>query len=473
MTQNTSISCPSRCQCSQWYPPLNAEPFVHSSINYADEMDTHNKIIDYDASVTGTPGESDTTPLSNIATHDFDTKWQAESSTPDDDQYFELTLSEAIYVDSYIMNFHVPYPYTTSPYTPDMSCWKGWTLKAKLDISDSWTTISTVTNNSIKFYRGTFTRGEYKYFRVESITAYSDQSQSARIDAYLYTMGLYDSAHKYHDCFPDPIRGINDYDSAPESNVFAGHYAYITDLLFVDGDVYDINGEVIISIKGEYVRRHSHVGGILSEFGQDVAIARRENQLKMTRLETIDFVANSGICLYMLPPPDEMWWFVNSGYAFDETSTNMNTPIVLKKPDNAHKLSPSLTVMRTYSSYSVIAARYTNAMSGTFKANTYYIAFSDDINMDSQIRFDGQESQGLVTDMDGTALTGCADASANVNVVRLKIGSIWRGWYGTLHYDPPIKLDGDIAAHLFEVRKSEKVKGSVFRYSIHGYKVPK
>ena len=42
-----------------WTPPDNAEKFVHSSINYCDEMDTHNVILDYDAIVTGTAGITD------------------------------------------------------------------------------------------------------------------------------------------------------------------------------------------------------------------------------------------------------------------------------------------------------------------------------------------------------------------------------------------------------------------------------
>ena len=93
--------------------------------------------------------------------------------------------------------------------------------------------------------------------------------------------------------------------------------------------------------------------------------------------------------------------------------------------------------------------------------------------MDSQIRFDGQESKGLITTMDGTALTGAACGSSNVNVARLKIGNPFKGKQTSVTFDPPIKLDGDIATDLFEFSKSEKVKGSVFRYVLTGFKVPK
>jgi hypothetical protein len=458
---------------SPWTPPDNAEPLVHTSINYCDEMDSHNKILDYDATVTGTPGETADTPLANIATHDFDTKWQAQAATPDDSQCFELELSGAVDVDYYIMNFHVPYPYRTTPYTPDMSCWKAWTLSGKQNEGDAWTTLETVTNNSIKVYRGTFTKGNYKYFRVSGISAYSDQAQTVRIDAYLYTMGLYDSAYRYIDRFPDPIRGRNDHNGDPEITNYTNHNIYINDIMFVIGDIYDMNGEITNVIKGETVRRHRHLGGLQSEFSEDSVRILCPNHLRMTRLNTLDFVTNSGICLYMFPPPDELWWFVNSAYAFDETTANMNTPIVLKRPDNAHKLTPVLTTIRTYTSYAVLGSRYTNTMSGEFKVNNYYISFSDNVNMDSQIRFDGQENEGLITDMDGTALTGCTNGIANVNVVRLKIGDIWRGCIGTLTFNPPIVLDGDDAAHLFEIRKNERAKGSVFRYVLHGFKVPK
>lgn len=453
-------------------PPDTAEEFIHSSINYCDEMDTHNTILDYAATVAGTAGTAGH-PLSNIANHAFNTYWQADSAVADDDQYFELELSEALEVDSYIMNFHVPYACDTAPYTPDMQCWKAWTLKAKLNVGDSWTTLETVSSNSVKFYRGSFAKGTYKYFRVESVSAYDDQAQTSRIDAYLYTMGLYDSENKYIDSFPDSRRGRNDYGNDAESVRFAGCYLYIDRMTYTDGSVYDLNGEISKVIKGEVLRKYRHIGGVRIEFVEDVERLCCVSHIKLTRLNSIDFVANANICLYMFPPPDEIWWFLNSGYAFDETTANMNTPIVLKTPDNAHKLSPAWTTSRAYSSYAVLGARYTNVMSGEFKVNKYYIAFSDDVNMDSQIRFDGQESKGLIADMNATALTGCTNATSNVNVARLKIGSIWCGCHGSHTFNPPIMLDGDDAAHLFEMRKSEKVKGSVFRFTIHGFKVPK
>ena len=456
----------------EWLPPDNAEPFCHSSINYCDEMDTHNVILDYDAAVAGTVGTTGH-PLSNIAVHDFDTYWQADSAVADDDQYFELELDDAVEVDSCIMNFHVPYAYTTAPYTPDMSCWKGWTLKGKLNSADSWTTLETVTANSIKFYRGTFTAGTYKYFRVEGITAYDDQSQTSRIDAYLYTIGLYDSDTKYNDTFPDTRRGRNDRDSDVENTRFAGCYLYINKMSMIDGGVYDLNGEISKIVKGEVRRQHRHLGGVRVDFVENPHLLCCPSHLKFTRLNSIDFVANADICLYMLPPPDEIWCFINSGYAFDETSANMNTPIVLKIPNNAHKLSPSWTTTRTYLSYSVLGARYSNVMSGEFKTGKFYISFSDLINMDSQIKFDGQESKGLITDMDGTTLTGAANASSNVNIARLKVGDIYCGCSGELTFDPPIKLDGDVATDLFEMRKGEKVKGSVFRYMLYGFSVHK
>jgi hypothetical protein len=457
----------------EWFPPDNAEEFIHSSINYCDEMSTHNVILDYDATVTGTPGQSSDTPLSNIATHYFNTKWQAEAATPDNDQYFELELLDAVDVDSYIMNFHVPYDYCTAPYTPNMACWKAWLLKGKLEAGDAWTTLETVTNNNIKFYRGSFTKGAYKYFRVDDIYTYNDQGQTARIDAYPYTMGLYDSANKYIDTFPDARRGRNDYDSTPESTKFADCWIYITRMTLTEGAVYGLNGEITRVIKGVVVGKHRKTCGIRAEFGEDVTAINRVNAVKMSRLNSIDFVANSGICLYMFPPPDEIWWFISSGYAFDETTGNLNTPITLKRPDNAHKLSPVWTTTRTYSSFAIFGARYTNTMSGIFKANKYYITFSDNTNMESIIRFDGQESKGLITDMDGTALNKCTNASSNVNIAKLKIGDCWRGRHGSLTFNPPIKLDGDDATELFETRKSEKVKGSGFRYTLHGFYAPK
>ena len=93
---------------------------------------------------------------------------------------------------------------------------------------------------------------------------------------------------------------------------------------------------------------HRDICGARSEFGRDVASVNRVNAVKFSRLNSIDFTANPNICLYMFPPPDEIWWFLNSGYAFDETTGNMNTPVVLKTPDNAHKLSPSWTTTREY-----------------------------------------------------------------------------------------------------------------------------
>ena len=456
----------------EWMPPDNAEPFIHNSINYCDEMDTHNAILDYDAAVTGTAGATGH-PLANIGTHDFDTYWWADSAVADDAQYFDLELDDALEVDSYIMNFHIPYAYTTSPYTPDMSCWKAWILKGKLNSADAWTTLETVTANSIKFYRGTFTAGTYKYFRVDGISAYDDQSQSSRIDAYLYTMGMYNSVTKYNDTFPDTRRGRNDYGVNAESTKFTDCYVYINKMSMVDGGVYDLNGEISKVVKGEILRQHRHLGGIRTEFVKDAYLLCCPSHLKFTRLNSIDFIANANICLFMFPPPNEMWFFLNSGYAFDETTANMNTPIVLKTPDNAHKLSPSWTTTRTYSSYSILGARYANTMSGEFKVNNFYVAFSDLINMDSQIRFDGQESKGLITDMGGTALTGATNGSSNVNVGRLKIGDIYCGCTGEIVFDPPIKLDGDVATDLFEMLKGEKVKGSVFRYTLHGFSVRK
>ena len=456
----------------EWEPDDRSVPFTHSSINYCDEMDTKNVILDYTATATGTVGSAGH-PLSNITTHDFDTYWQADSGVADDDQYFELELVDTVTTDSYVVNFHVPHAYATSPYTPDMSCWKGWVLKGKLNSTDSWTTLETVTGNSIKFYRGTFTSGEYKYFRVDTITAYDDQSQTSRIDAYIYTMGLYDSVTKYNDVFPDPNHGRNDCCDEPESDRFVGHTIYITKMSILEGSIYDINGEISKVVKGETQRQFRHIGGLKMEFNEDEIEIDRVNAIKMTRLNSIDFVANSGIALYMFPPPNEMWWFLGSGYAFDETTTNMNTPIILKVPDNVYKLSPAWATTRTYSSYSVLGARYTNTRSGTFKVNNFFITFSDPTNMDSQIRFDGQENKGLICDMNGTALTGATNASSNVNVARLEIGDVWKGRDAMTTFDPPIRLDGDEPTDLFEMRKEDKVKGSVFRFVLYGFKVPK
>lgn len=158
---------------NEWAPTPDAEPFIHASINFCDEMDTHNVVLDYDAAITGTTGITGHA-LGQLKDHNFDTYWQADSAVADDDQYFEAELSDAIYVDSYIMNFHKPQALTTPPYTPHPNCWKVWTLKGKLLSGDSWTTLGTITSNTVKFYRGSFTSGKYKYFRVESISAYGD-----------------------------------------------------------------------------------------------------------------------------------------------------------------------------------------------------------------------------------------------------------------------------------------------------------
>ncbi|MEA3338615.1 MAG: hypothetical protein U9R15_01485 [Chloroflexota bacterium] len=456
-----------------WFPPDTAEEFVHSSINYCDEMDTHNIIHDYDAVVTGTTGETTDTPLTNIATRDFDTKWQAEAATPDNNQYFELELPEARDVDSYIMNFHVPYPYTVAPYTPDMDCWKTWTLKGKLNAGDAWTTLETVTANAIKFYRGTFTPGEYKYFRVDGISAYSDQAQTARIDAYLYTMGLYDSTTKWNDAFPDSRRGRNDLGTDPENVKFANCHIYIDSMTLVAGDVRDINGSVTKVIKGEHVRRWHHYGEIQSEFCENSQNLRHDNAIKLTRMNGVDLVENTGIVLYLFPPPDEIWWLVSSGYAFDDTTDNLNTPIFLKGADNCHKLSPSWSKYRAYTSFCVLGTRYPSMKSGTFKTNKLYLAFSDDVNDVTMEDYDGQEGTGIVVDMNGTAITIANKAMVNANIARLKIGDLWRCVSGTHTFDPPIKLDGDVATDLFETLKNEKVKGSVFSYTLHGFLVPK
>lgn len=445
--------------------------FRHSSVNFCDEMDTHNVVLDYDGIITGTAGIADQ-PLSNIDS-DFSTYWQAVSTVADDDQYVEIELSDTVYCDSYILNFNKPQTYRTAPYIPNPECWKIWTLKGKLNAGDAWTTLETVSTNAVKFYRGTFTRGQYKYFRVESITAYNDIAQSSRIDAYLYTAGIYDSANKYNDTFPDSRRGRNDRDNNPESIDFTGHDIYINDIAWLIADVYDLNGEISKVLKGEIIRQHRHLGGMWSEYCENSAETFYPQSLKSSRLNSIGFVANSGICLYMFPPPNEIWFFMNSGYAFDETTANMNTPIVLKAPDNCHKVVPSYDITRTYSCFSILGARYVSTQSGSFKVNKFYIAFSDPINMDSQVRFDGQEGKGLITDMNGTALTGAACASSNVNVARLPIGDVYRGLQSSVSFNPPIKLDGDVLTDLFEYHKSEKVKGSVFRYELHGFKVPK
>lgn len=457
---------------NEWIPPPNAIPCVRSSINFADKMDTHNYILDYDATITGTAGIANHA-LDQLKDHNFDTYWQAITSVADADQYFEAELEDSIYVDSCVLNFSKPQTFRTAPYIPNPDSWKAFTLKAKLNSADSWTTLITETANTIKFYEGIFTRAEYKYFRVEGISAYDDVAQSNRIDAYLYNFGIFDSTRKFYDKFPDDIRGRNDHNSCPENTAYTGHNIYVTKIDWTVGDTYDLNGDVSKVIKGETVRQYKHIGGLWSEFHETPVSINYPQALKMTRLNSIDFVANSGICLYMFPPPNELWWFVNSGYAFDETSANMNVPIKLKKPDSTFEVDPALTQIREYNTYSVLGARYKDTVSGEFKVNKYYVTFSDPINMESQIRFDDQTGQGLVTDMDGTALTGAVNASSNVNVVRLKIGDIWRGYQGSISFEPPILLDGDVATDTFEYRKDEEVKGSVFRYVLYGFKVPK
>ena len=456
----------------EWKPPDDATKFIHSSINFCDEMDTHNYALDYDVIVTGTAGISEH-PLTYLADDGFDTYWQAIPGVADDDQYFELELSEAVDCDSYIINSYKPQEYRTAPYTPYPNCWKAWTLKGKLNSGDAWTTLETVAANTLKFYRGTFTRAEYRYFRVESISAYDNTAQDSRIDAYLYTMGIFDSTNKYNDTFPDTRRGRNDKDTNAEYMDFVDHYVFIEEMDFSISDVYDLNGEISKVIKGEVRRQYRHIGGVCMEFCTNSVSVDYPQDLKFSRLNSLDFTVETGICLYMFPPPNEIWWFLNSAYAFDETSANMNVPIKIETPDDSSKVVPSYTETRSYDKYSVLGARYEKTTSGIFKANKYFVTFADPVNMESQIRFDGQDNKGLITDMNGTALTGAVNANSNVNVGRLKIGDIWRGKQASITFSPPIKLDGDIATHLFEIRKSGKVKGSVFRYALRGFKVPK
>ena len=456
---------------NEWVPPENAVPFIHSSINLCDEMDTHNIFLDYDGIITGTPGITDH-PLTDIDDC-FKSWWQADNTVADDDQYLEIELSEAVWCDSHIFNMYKPQDYRNSPYTPSAKCWKGWVLKGKLLESDEWITLETVTTNTLKFYRGTFTRGEYRYFRLEGIHAYNDVGQTARVDAYLYTMGIYDSENKFNDTFPDTRRGRNDRNGTPEYLDFTDHDVFITGIDFTVSDVYCLNGEITKVIKGEQKRQYRHIGGVCMEFCGNSVLIDYPQSLKFTRLNSIDFVANSGICLYMFPPPNEIWWFMSSAYAFDETSANINTPVVIKIPDNSSKVVPVLTEIRSYDTYSVLGARYEKTTSGIFKANKYFVTFADPINMQSQIKFDGQDNEGLVTDMDGTALTGSVNANSNVNIARLKIGDIWRGKQSSVIFNPPIKLDGDILTDLFEIQKEDKVLGSVFRYALEGFKVPK
>ena len=459
----------------EWLPPDTAEPFTHASINFCDAMDTGNKVLDYDATVTGTAGITGHA-LDQLKDHNFDTYWQADPGVVEDDQYFEFELSDAVNCDSCIMNFNIPNPYNTPPYTPDPSCWKAWTLEGKLNVGDTWTELEAVTTNDIKFYSGTFTRGMYKYFRVKSISAYNNIAQDARIDAYLYNMGIYDSTTKWYDTFPDRRRGRNDLNDNPEYTNFEGHDIYVTSMDVLMSDLYDMNGDLSKVVKDMVPRRYKHIGGIWSEWHEMVTSINYPHDAKLTRLNSLDFTAEKDICLYMFPPPNEIWSFVNSGYAFDETADNLNTPITLKVPDNAHKISPVYTKTREYASYAVLGARYTLTSSGEFKVNKYYVAFSDQVNMESMIRFDGQEGKGLVTDMDGTVLTPATvvvNAVSNVNVVRLKIGDMWRGHSANLSFNPPIKLDGDNATHTYEIRKNEKMKGSILRFSLRGFKVPK
>lgn len=472
MIQNTLSVNKDKRSLNEWSPHDLAEPFVHSSVNFCDKMDTHNAVLDYGATITGTTGISGHA-LDQLKDHNFDTYWQADPNVAEGSQYFEAELDDAVHADSCIMNFHKPQTYRTAPYTPNPECWKAWTLKGRLESGDSWTTLIAETANTVKFYEGTFTRGEYKYFRVEGISAYDDVSQNNQIDAYLYNFGLYDGTRKYHDRFPDDVRGRNDHDSSPENTNYTDHDIYITQIDWTIGDVHDLNGDVSKVIKGETVRRYRHIGGIWSEYHECPVLIDYPQALKMTRLNSIDFAANSGICLYMFPPPDELWWFVNSAYAFDETDANMNTPIVLKVPDSVFEVDPAWTTIRSYDSFSVLGARYKDTLSGEFKVNLHYLTFSDPINMESQIRFDGQAGKGLIADMNGTALTAATNASSNVNVVRLKIGDLWRGFQGSIEFSPPIKLDGDVAADTFEYRKDEEVKGSVFRYVLYGFKMPK
>jgi hypothetical protein len=459
----------------EWLPPDAAEPFTHASKNFCDAMDTGNKVLDYDATVTGTAGITGHA-LDQLKDHNFDTYWQSDPGVVEDDQYFELELSDAVNCDSCIMNFNIPNPYTTPPYTPDPSCWKAWTLEGKLNAGDAWTELEAVTANDIKFYEGTFTRGMYKYFRVKSISAYNNVAQDVRIDAYLYTMGIYDSTTKWYDTFPDRLRGRNDINSDPEYTNFEGHDIYITSMDVLMSDLYSMNGDLSKVVKDMVPRQYRHIGGIWSEWHEMVTSINYPHDAKLTRLNSLDFTVEKDICLYMFPPPNEIWRFVGSGYAFDETAANLNTPITLKVPDNAHKISPVFTKTREYTSFAVFGARYITTSSGEFKVNKYYVAFSDPVNMESMIRFDGQEGKGLVTDMDGTVLTPSTvvvNAVSNVNIVRLKIGDIWRGHSANLSFNPPIKLDGDNADHTYEIQKDEKMKGSILRFSLRGFKVPK
>ena len=79
---------------AEWQPPDDACKFIHSSINFCDEMDTHNYILDYDASITGTAGITNH-PLTNID-DDFSTYWQADSGVAQNNQYFEYFVTVPI-----------------------------------------------------------------------------------------------------------------------------------------------------------------------------------------------------------------------------------------------------------------------------------------------------------------------------------------------------------------------------------------
>ena len=69
---------------NEWIPPDTAEPFIHSSINYCDEMDTHNHILDCCVSINGTEGTTDH-GLSKILEHNFETYWESNATTPEND----------------------------------------------------------------------------------------------------------------------------------------------------------------------------------------------------------------------------------------------------------------------------------------------------------------------------------------------------------------------------------------------------
>ena len=58
MIQNTLSVNKDKRSLNEWSPHDLAEPFVHSSVNFCDKMDTHNAVLDYDATITGTAGIS-------------------------------------------------------------------------------------------------------------------------------------------------------------------------------------------------------------------------------------------------------------------------------------------------------------------------------------------------------------------------------------------------------------------------------